>query len=587
MSGLISRLPQQVANQIAAGEVIQRPASVVKELVENAIDAQATHLQLFIRDAGRSLIKIIDNGIGIAPEDMELAFQRHATSKIKSIADLIKVATKGFRGEALASIASIAQVEMISKTQNHQLGTLLCIEGGEVIKKEFIAAENGTSIAVKNLFFNTPVRRNFLKSIHREQQYILDEIYRLAIPHCNIRFDVFENRQELLHLPIGTLKFRLRNIFGSKLKDNLLDIQSETQIAQINGYVLKPSLSKKRGNPQYFFVNKRYIKHPYLRHAILSAFEGLLPEKNQPGYFVFFEIPTNKIDVNIHPTKTEVKFEEVDHLYPILRSTIKHSLGIHQITPPMDFNQNPEFSAPYFHKDNIAVPPIVPIDPHYSPFKDTENKNADFQNRIPNNVSSHQREELNLIESIAYPKMFQLFPGYIFCGNESSFIIINQRRAHQRILFDQMCRRTQSKKISSQLLIFPMTISLSVQQTQALKQMHQTLSEIGFQHQVISNTLMEVTGAPVFCPMEKINFIITELLDKILDEASHQSQGGKEIMAKFLSKKLAVSNNRFLDEKEQKELVNDLFSCSEYVMSPFNKKILIRFEKDSLINKFE
>ena len=586
MSRFISRLPQQVANQIAAGEVIQRPASVVKELMENAIDAQSTQIQIFIKDAGRSLIKIVDNGTGITPEDIELAFQRHATSKIKSIDDLIKIVTKGFRGEALASIASIAQVEVISKTQNSQLGIFLSMEGGKVTKREPIAAENGTSIAVKTLFFNTPVRRNFLKSNHRELQYILEEIHRLAISHCHVRFDVFEDNKELLHLPIATVKFRLKNIFGTNLKDNLLEIKSETQIAQISGYISKPNMSKKRGSPQYFFVNKRFVKHPYLRHAILQAYEGLLPEKNQPGYFIFFEIPTNKIDVNIHPTKTEVKFEEINHLYPILHSTVKHSLGVHQITPPLDFNQNPEFIAPYFHRNKTAEPPTVPIDPHYNPFRDSESEKPDFQKRTTIN-SSIPPSNSNWIDAAPDSIIFQLFPGFIVYGSESSLIIIHQHRAHQRILFDQICQRDQTKKISSQLLIFPIIISLSVQQIQVLKEIQKTLSEIGFQIKILNNTSIEVLGAPVFCPMEKINFTIIELLDKALDETSRQNQGVEELIAKFLSKKLAIPNNRLLAELERKELVNDLFSCSEYVVSPFNKKILIRFDKDSLINKFE
>ncbi|MCY4254401.1 MAG: DNA mismatch repair endonuclease MutL [Flavobacteriaceae bacterium] len=586
MSGLISRLPQQVANQIAAGEVIQRPASVVKELMENAIDARSTQIQIFIKEAGRSLIKVVDNGVGIAPEDMELAFQRHATSKIKSIDDLTKIVTKGFRGEALASIASIAQVEVISKTQNQPLGTFLGMEGGRVTKKEAMAAENGTSIGVKNLFFNTPVRRNFLKSNHREQQYILDEIYRLAISHCHVRFDVFEEDQELLHLPVATIKFRLRNIFGPKLKDNLLEIESETQIAKISGYILNPSMSKKRGIPQYFFVNKRYIRHPYLRHAILQAYEGLLPEKNQPGFFVFLEAPTNKIDVNIHPTKTEVKFEEIEHLYPILNSTVKYSLGIHHITPPIDFDKNPEFSVPHFFKDTTVEPPTIPIDPKYNPFRDVEGKPSEWSNRMSTDISQPQRNP-KLVEIAPDPTIFQLFTGYIVYSNGSSLVVINQRRAHQRILFNKICQENPTDKISSQLLIFPITISLSVKQNNVLKEIQNTLSLAGFQIKIINNTSIEVLGAPAFCPMEKINFIIIELLDKALDEMPDQNHGVEHLIAKFLSKKLAISNNRELNELEQKELVRDLFSCSEYVMSPFNKKILISFDKDSLVNKFE
>ncbi len=586
MSRLISRLPQQVANQIAAGEVIQRPASVVKELMENAVDAQSTQIQIFIKDAGRGLIKVVDNGIGIAPEDIQLAFQRHATSKIKSIDDLIKILTKGFRGEALASIASIAQVEVISKTQDQPLGTFLSMEGGKVIKKKSIAAENGTSIGVKNLFFNTPVRRNFLKSNHREQQYILDEIYRLAIPHCSVRFDVFEDDQELLHLPIATIKFRLRNIFGSKLRDNLLAIESETQIAKISGYVLNPSISKKRGVPQYFFVNKRYIKHPYLRHAVLRAYEGLLPEKNQPGFFIFLEVPTNKIDINIHPTKTEVKFEEIEHLYPILNSTIKHSLGIHHITPPLDFDKNPEFNIPYFHKGTAVETPAIPIDPKYNPFKDFESKHSELSNRISTDIFESQRNA-QLMDTEPNPTILQLFTGYIIYSTGSSLIIINQRRAHQRILFDKICQENQTKKIPSQLLIFPIIISLSVKQNNVLKEIQNTLTHVGFQIKIINNTSIEILGAPSFCPTEKINFIIIELLDQALDEMSDQNHGMTYLIAKFLSKKLAISNHRVLNELEQKELVKDLFSCSEYLMSPFNKKILISFDKDSLINKFE
>ena len=584
--GVIFRLPQQVANQIAAGEVIQRPASAVKELIENSVDAGATEIKIQVKDAGKTLIKIVDNGEGIAPQDIELAFQRHATSKIKTTDDLTKIMTKGFRGEALASIASVAQIEIISKKSTNQLGTLLCIEGGEVKRKEQLAAQNGTTISVKNLFFNTPVRRNFLKTNQTELRRILEEVYRLAIAHCYVRFDVFDQGSELLHLTKATVKHRLRNIFGTKLRDNLLEINSDTQIAKISGYVLKPNISKQRGNPQYFFVNNRFIKAPYLRHAVLEAYQGLLPEKSQPGYFIFIEIATDKIDVNIHPTKTEIKFEESENLYAILKSTVKHSLGIHRITPPLDFNQNPDLRVPYEYKDKPPTRPTIPIDTNYNPFEDARQKNVlDFQNTPSNNPLKIENIS-DLLDIKAQPSIFQLFSKYIVCGFDNNLIIINQNRAHQRILFEKFKKGNKTNSLPSQQLIFPIIVSLSIQQTNALKEIEDDLKKIGFRIKIVNKTSIQILGAPQICPTEKISATLEELLDQTIDVSSHTDTIG-DMIAKFLARKWAITNNQLLNHVEQNEMVNNLFACQDYGITPFNKKVFIRLDKGALNRKLE
>lgn len=592
MSNHISMLPQQVANQIAAGEVIQRPASAVKELVENALDANAKHIQILIKQAGKSLIKIVDNGSGIEAEDFELAFERHATSKIKKIDDIFNIYTKGFRGEALASIAAVAQVEAVSRTESSSVGTLLVIEGGKCIKKEVIATEIGTSISVKNLFFNTPARRNFLKSNHTEKRHIMEEIYRVAIPHCDVRFDLKDHASELMQLPIATLKIRLKNIFGRNVSDNLLEVKSETNFAKIWGYVLKPKYSKKKGSPQYFFVNKRFIRNSYLRHAIITAFQGLLPEGHMPGYFIFLDIPPNKLDVNIHPTKTEIKFEEAENLYAILLSTVKHSLGIHQVAPSIDFHSNPEWKLPYSYKDKDPIKPVIQHDPNYNPFGGqniaSPSSQNNYEEKKTKRVISSMLKPINTIDSEADSKTsFQLFSKFIVRLTTDNMIIIDQQRAHQRIIYDKIISTSKTNRIPSQQLIFPIILSLSLEQIQIIKESEEILENVGFRMKIIGSTSLQIVGAPQLCPIDQIRHTIEKIIDTELTPGAREHNQVSKLIAETLAKEWTGKNPKSMSEHAQRELIEQLFECDESLVSPFGKRIIFTFDRDYLIKKFD
>ncbi|HLT32511.1 MAG TPA: DNA mismatch repair endonuclease MutL, partial [Aquaticitalea sp.] len=377
MADIIQLLPDHVANQIAAGEVVQRPASVVKELLENAIDADATLIKLIIKDAGKTLIQVIDNGKGMSATDARLSFERHATSKIRTAEDLFSLNTKGFRGEALASIAAIAHVELKTKQEYEELGTQITIEGSDVTSQDVVVTPKGTAISVKNLFFNIPARRNFLKSNTVETRHIIDEFHRVALAHPNISFSMFHNGSEVFHLPESKIRQRIVNIFGGKTNEKLVPVEETTEVLKISGFVGKPEFSKKSRAEQFFFVNNRFIKSAYLNHAINAAYDGLLRDGNQPAYFLNLTVDPKSIDINIHPTKTEIKFDDEHTLYAILRSSVKHSLGQFNIAPVLDFEYDTNLDTPYDYKNKNAANPTVEVDRNFNPF--VEQKTAGKQ----------------------------------------------------------------------------------------------------------------------------------------------------------------------------------------------------------------
>jgi len=388
MSDIIQLLPDNVANQIAAGEVVQRPASVVKELLENAIDAGATEIKLLFKEAGKTLIQVIDNGKGMSTTDARLSFERHATSKIKSAEDLFNLHTKGFRGEALASIAAVAHVELKTKQEGQELGTHIKIEGSTIQSQDVISTPKGTSISVKNLFFNIPARRNFLKSNSVETRHIMDEFHRVSLAHPSISFALYNNDNETLNLKSSNLKQRIVAVFGGKTNEKLVPIEENTDIITITGFVSKPEFSKKKRGEQFFFVNNRFIKNGYLHHSVANAFEGLLSPGYHPSYFLYLTVPPHTIDINIHPTKTEIKFDNEQSLYAILRSTIKHSLGQYNVAPIIDFNRDATMDVPYHFKDKkIVTSPQIEVDPDFNPFE-TEKKSGSFKKEQPTNWES-------------------------------------------------------------------------------------------------------------------------------------------------------------------------------------------------------
>ena len=591
MTNRISLLPDHVANQIAAGEVIQRPASVVKELLENAVDAGSDTIQLIVKDAGKTLVQVIDNGTGMNSTDIRLAFERHATSKINIAEDLFTLKTKGFRGEALASIAAIAHVETHTRVENEDVSHCLKIEGSQVIEQTLSTQPKGTSIAVKSLFYNIPARRNFLKSDTVELRHVIDEFHRVALAHPEIKFLFFNNGSELFDLPSSNLRKRLVAIFGNKLDSLLVPIEETTSLARLNGFVMKPSHAKKTRGQQFFFVNNRFIRSPFLNHAVSASFEGLLRPGFNPGYFLFLELDPKTIDINIHPTKTEVKFEDEQSLYAILRSTIKHSLGIFQVIPTLDFEQNQTMEVPYAFKNKVPTSPPIEVDSSFNPFKDSASNRKPKMEQwegLYSGIQSLPTEEVSsthsLVEVPQATRVFQLFSKYIVCPLRTSMLLIDQSRAHQRILYERFLSAITTKKGISQQLLFPLTIELNPQQEEQFKSSYEILEALGFEIKHIEKSI-EVMGAPEHCPPSKIESVIETLLLENDKESENQHFSYADQVAKSMAQSLAIRPGETLKLEEQQRLLDDFFGCKETTVSPFNKQIFITLEKGEIEQK--
>ncbi len=598
MSDIIHLLPDHVANQIAAGEVVQRPASVVKELLENAIDAQATHIKLLVKDAGKILIQVIDNGFGMSQTDARLAFERHATSKINTAEDLFNLHTKGFRGEALASIAAIAHVELKTKTTSQELGTQINVEGSKVVSQEIISHPTGTSIAVKNLFYNIPARRNFLKSSSIETLHIIDEFQRASLAHPNIAFSFYHNESNVYQLDIGNLRQRIISVFGKKTNEKLVPINEETELVSISGFIAKPEFAKKKRGEQFFFANNRFIKSNYLNHAISSAFEGLLGSGYHPTYFLYLTVPPNQIDINIHPTKTEVKFENEQSIYAIIKSTIKHSLGQYQVAPILDFEQNNSFNLPYDYKDKMVGLPKIEIDPNFNPF--TDNFKPDLQTKnwesqyhtsdVFENKNTNQTLTENLFESNpngSNQVSLQIRNTYILGSIKSGLVMINQNLAHQRILYEDFLTKITLDESTSQALIFPLNINLNQHEIALIKTMISDFESVGFKFKFKPNNELVIIGIPVTVKESQIQPLLENLLDDLQNQTDGSNFSQVDGIAKSLAKNLAVKNGTSLSAMEQESILNNLFSCKEPNISPQGKATFITLSIDDIEKKFK
>ena len=592
MNSRVLLLPDHVANQIAAGEVIQRPSSVVKELLENAVDAKSNKIKLIIKNAGKTLIQVIDNGNGINSHDICIAFERHATSKIKMADDLFKIQTKGFRGEALASIAAISHVELHTKTKNDEISHSIRIEGSKIVNQVFSTKPLGTSVSVKNLFYNVPARRNFLKSDNVELRHILDEFQRIALSHPEINFMLINNETEIFNLSLSNFRKRISSILGSKCESYLVPIEENTSLVKIKGFIFKPEYSKRSRGHQFFFVNNRFIKNSFLHHAITSAFEGLLKQGFYPGYFLHFKIDPKKIDINIHPTKTEIKFDEEQSIYAVLRSAVKHSLGIFQVLPTLDFEKNNSFEVPYSFKNENPTLPKIEVNSEFNPFKDSKNtiiskakEKESFETEILNIDSDLISNPKLSIDSPKENRVYQLFSKYIVCPLQTSMIIIDQNRAHQRILYEDFLSSITTKKNSSQQLLFPLKIKLNATQALELENVKEIIDSIGFKFELKKNHFLEIFGSPQQCPESKIKETLETLLSgKNIDNSiKHFSQA--DHMSKKLAKKLAIRSGDYLEKEELQVLLNKFFDCKETQVSPFNKPIFISLEKTEIEQK--
>lgn len=602
MSDIIQLLPDHVANQIAAGEVVQRPASVVKELLENAIDAEATTIKLIIKEAGKILIQVIDNGKGMSQTDARLSFERHATSKIKKAEDLFNLHTKGFRGEALASIAAIAHVELKSKQEDQDLGTHIKIEGSSLIFQENISTAKGTSIAVKNLFYNIPARRNFLKSNSIETRHIINEFQRVALAHPNISFSFYHNESDVYNLTSGNLRQRIVAIFGKKTNEKLVPINEVTDVLEIKGFVAKPEFAKKKRGEQFFFVNDRFIKNAYLNHAVTNAFESLLSNGYFPTYFLYLTVPTKSIDINIHPTKTEIKFDDEKTLYAILRSTVKHSLGQYNVAPVLDFERSASFDTPYNFKDKKFDTPKVSVDPDFNPFKSDEQKSIKFPFKREEsqqweslytgiNIQNIEVEAETVNTSLfseekSTSKTYQIHKKYIVSSIKSGIVYINQHLAHQRILYEEFLENITVREAMSQQLLFPLEISFNKSDIELIKEIKEDLVSVGFLFDKILEDAIVVNGIPVNITESQITIIIEQLLEDIKNDIPNASFSQLDIMAKSLAKSLAIKTGTRLDLKEQEEIVNKLFMCKQPDLSPFGKTTFVTEAIDEIDKKF-
>ena len=594
MPDIIRLLPDNVANQIAAGEVIQRPASAVKELLENAIDAGATQIKLYLKDAGRTLVQVVDNGIGMSPTDARLAFERHATSKIRSADDLFTLHTKGFRGEALASIASIAQVELITCQEGQQVGTSLKIEGNKITEQTPMVASRGTSIAMKHLFFNVPARRNFLKSDTVEMRHILDEFHRVVLAHPDLQFSLFHNDVEQFALPATTLRKRIVQLFGQRLNEQLIPVEENTELLRIHGFISKDSY-KKNKSLQFFMVNQRFIKNRYLHHAVVSAFEGLLKEGEQPEYFLHLEIAPKHIDINIHPTKTEIKFDNDQAIYALLRSAIKHSLGQFHVLPSIDFSLDEQNEVPYSYKDKEAQTPVYHVDRNFNPFKmDTPTPEAPKQAPTPylKGQPSPQWEQLYTgipskanaptEEDITDP--FAAFQQesrvqtslyfqrkYLITFFKDKVLFVHVARAHQRILYERFRRTMLQGHSLSQSLLFPLEFEYTPSEILVLEPMLPELRNAGFMIEIAGN-LVRFTGLPPMIKESQVQGFLYDLLERATEDIPQEIITQEEMLAKILAKNLAIRAGQTLSGEEQEQLVYDLFTCQEPQLSPFGKK---------------
>ena len=590
MSSLIKLLPDNVANQIAAGEVVQRPSSVVKELLENSVDCGSKTIKLVIKDAGKTLIQVIDDGPGMSIEDLNICFLRHATSKIRNSSDLFDLNTMGFRGEALSSIAAVSHMKISSnKILDKDLGNEIKLKGGEVISKTEVLCKKGTSISVQNLFFNIPARRNFLKSDNVELRHIIDEFHRVSLINNSINFIFINNENEIFNLKTSIFKQRIIRIFGKSTQEKLVPINESTEIAKISGFIVKPEHSKKTKTSQFFFVNNRFVKNPHLHHAVRSAYEGLILENHHPSYFLCFNVPNNSIDVNIHPNKTEIKFDNDQSIYAILKSSIKHSLGQFNISPTIDFENSVNLNTPYQFKDKRAPFPSVDFNKSFNPFDVFLDSPKHIEVNLESSIKKGSSVENIFGEyknSVVSFSVFQLNNTYLITKISSGVVIIDQKRAHQRILYEKFLMEISEGNNSSQTLIFPIKIDLNSQEIRLLSDMRKSLVNLGFSFNKFDENQIEVSSIhPVFLE-NKIQEVFQELIDNEISEFKNNSNSLNDYIAKVLSKCSSIKSGFKLEKLQQESLVNDLFACKESNISPFDKIIFKIVSTDSIKKMF-
>jgi DNA mismatch repair protein MutL len=605
--GKIRLLPENIANQIAAGEVVQRPASVVKELLENAIDADAKHIKLIVKDGGKSLVQVVDDGSGMDETDARMSFERHATSKIRSSEDLFRIVTKGFRGEALASIAAVAHVEMKTKPPGRPVGTFIRIEGGKITAQEPVQTQAGTSVAVKNLFFNVPARRKFLKSPQVEMRHIIDEFQRVALAYPEREFTLIHNGNEVYRLFPGNTLQRITAIFGKKIEERILPLHEETDYIKINAYVGKPEFAKLKRGEQFFFVNRRFIKSPYLHSAVMKAYEGLLQEKRIPAYFIFFEIDPQHIDINIHPTKTEIKFDDEYTVYNILTASVRRALGQFNQMPSLDFDADPSLNFDAIRSKKIPREPKISVDPSFNPFKENTSEPGKTTFRKPSSREIENFTELlNATSPHENPPVFtsgvfdennsatgenlslQWNDKFIVTFTRSGLVIIRQYPAHVSVLYEDFIQKLAGTdgSIPSQQLMFPLEPGLLPGEIEIIEQNKHLFLRAGFRWQTDGNKI-GFTAIPSGLNDSQSSEVIEKLLADISDDIPSNTKAVNRIIAMTLAKSAAVKSGQKLNEEARQNLIARLFSLPEPRISPCGKKNFIILNSREIENKFQ
>lgn len=596
---LINILPDSVANQIAAGEVVDRPASAVKELLENAMDAGATQIDLIVKDAGRTLIQVVDNGCGMSDSDARLCFERHATSKIHKSDDLFAIRTMGFRGEALASIAAIAQVELRTRLHDSELGTCILIEGSHIVSQEPTACPTGTSMAVKNLFFNVPARRNFLKKDSVEFSHIEEVFRRITLIHYDIAFTLNSNGRLLYDLKAGSLLQRISQLYGNPYKERFFAVEEETDIAKIKGFVGKPEFSRKTRGEQYLFVNGRFIKHPALSAAIEKAYADLLPDHSYPSYFVGLQVDPARIDVNIHPTKTEVKFVDDHALFAILRSAVKKALGQFTLATELSFDTPPEFNIPPAPKGYTPPAPRISYNPDYNPFHTTPTQTHLHLTKDPK-----ASKDLNVLKDLNDPKdsidpslpltpshslslptstCLQVQNRYIVTPLSSGLAVIDQQRAHERILFDKLSHSVTQSLSHSQTLLFPVNCQFSPADADLFAELLPELRSYGFAMEPLSQCTFVVTATPADLKEGDLQACFDQMLTDYKSATMQRFCNRSQSLCASLARQMAIRPGKALTQEEMQQLVADLFACPMADTAPSGKKIITIVKPDELL----
>ena len=621
MSDIIQLLPDSVANQIAAGEVIQRPASVVKELVENAIDAGASNINVIIVDAGRTSIQVIDDGKGMSETDARLSFERHATSKIRKADDLFSLHTMGFRGEALASIAAVAQIDLKTRMEGEDLGTQLTISGSRFVGQEPCACPVGSNFTVENLFFNVPARRKFLKSNTTELNNIITAFERIVLVYPQISFTLHSNGTELFNLRSCSYRQRIVEVFGKRLNQDLLSIGVDTSLCRIHGFVGKPESARKKVLQQYFFVNERYMKHAYFHKAVMTAFDRLIPQGEQIPYFLYFEVPAENIDVNIHPTKTEIKFENEQAIWQILLASVKEAVGKFNDVPSIDFDTEGKPDIPVFNPNGSTSAPKISFNPQYNPFKqssqpqrttntesweslyagldtNTETPQTDLFGQEDTPIGNVDNGE-TIISSVATapdatamiedksPTHYQYKGSYIMTAVKSGLMIINQHRAHVRILYEAYLRQLSEHKVHSQKVLFPEMVQFSVSDSVILDHILPEMTEMGFQLDNLGGGSYAVNGVPA--GIEGLNAVtlITDMVAAAIESGTHVKEEIDHVLALSLARNAAIPQGQVLSNSEMESIVNELFACSNVNYTPSGTPIIAIMQQHDIEHLFD